>query len=396
VFFDTAKQGCLINTENRLGVLFFSASFVIMRWPFYKGGIFLPASIAAVVLAAGEGKRMNSAHPKVCCEVLRKPMLSWVLDTCSSMGVNTAELCVVLAKEPGKALSLVPQGAFIATQVVRRGTGHAVSTAAPFLEQVRNQGVRDVCILSGDVPFADAKTMNLALAQHRAEKRLVTVLSAVLPEGGRYGRMIRENEQLVRIVEAADATTEELSVREINAGVYWLNIDFLQKALPCLTDQNAQGEIYLTDLVGLANKFGGSAGAFVCPDPNSMRGANTRSELADLNFIARQRVFKKLYDAGVDIPQTDGVLIGPDVTIGRDTVILQSTLITGRVTVGEDCIIGPFATVADCTVNDKCVIEYSHLECCRIGKGVRIGPFSQICPGSVIEDEQVVGSFVKI
>ena len=356
----------------------------------------MPASIAAVILAAGEGKRMNSAHPKVCCEVLRKPMLSWVIDTCSDMGINAAELCVVLAKKPGKAQSLVPQGAFIATQVERRGTGHAVSIAAPFLEQVKNQGVKDVCILSGDVPFADAKTMNLALAQHQNEKRLVTVLSAVLPEGGRYGRMIREDGKLVRIVEAADASPEELSICEINAGIYWINIEFLQKALPSLTDQNAQGEIYLTDLVGLAKIFGGSAGAFVCPNSDSMRGANTRSELADLNAIAQQQVFKRLHEAGVDIPQTDGVLIGPDVKIGRDTVILPGALMTGRVVVGENCIIGPFSAVSDCTINDNCVIKCSHLEGCQIGRGVHIGPFSQIRPGSIIKDEVVVKSFENI
>jgi bifunctional UDP-N-acetylglucosamine pyrophosphorylase/glucosamine-1-phosphate N-acetyltransferase len=142
--------------------------------------------------------------------------------------------------------------------------------------------------------------------------------------------------------------------------------------------------------------LGGSAGAFVCTDANAMLGANTREELATLNEIARGRVFERLYAEGVDIPQTDGVLIGPDVTIGRDTLILPGTVLIGKSQIGSDCVIGPASTIKDCLIKDGCIVEYAYLNHCKAGCRARIGPFSRINPGGVIADDGIVGSYIEI
>lgn len=335
-------------------------------------------NIAAVILAAGEGKRMNSAHPKVCLEVLRKPMLSWVVDACIRFGVAPGRICAVLSKQGQKAAKLLPEGAHIAVQTERRGTGHAVMSALEPIKNWKDCGVAELCILCGDVPLVDERVLASALESHRSSKNLVTVLSAVLPDGAGYGRIIRQNGEATAIVEAADASAEQLEISEINSGIYWMDTKFLIDALPLLTDQNAQGEIYLTDLIGLAKNLGGRAGAFVCPDYESMRGANTREELAALNEIARRRVFKRLYEAGVDIPVTDGVLIGPDVKIGNDTLILAGVQLTGHAAIGPNCIVGPFTTVSDSQIEEGCQIENSRIVQSHIGAGQKIGPYANI------------------
>jgi bifunctional UDP-N-acetylglucosamine pyrophosphorylase/glucosamine-1-phosphate N-acetyltransferase len=352
--------------------------------------------IAAVILAAGDGKRMKSNLPKVCQNVLFKPMRSWVLAACRNLGLAPADTCVVLSANANAAAELVSSAVTTAIQTERRGTGHAVRTALSFLQAAKARGVEDVAVLCGDAPLIDAVTLEGALSLHRKDGFFATVISAHLPEPGRYGRIVRRGGAFSRIVEAADATAKEMEICEICTGAYWFSLDFLLTALPLLTDHNAQGEFYLTDLLGIAFAQGGAAGAYPVPDPDVALGANDREGLALLNRVARGRVLKKLRAQGVDIPIDDGVVISPDARVGMDTVILPGTILRGNVVVGEGCTIGPNTTIIDCEIGDFCTIDSSRLERSRIGSHVRVGPFAQIRPDCDIADRVKIGNFVEV
>lgn len=351
---------------------------------------------SAVILAAGDGKRMKSSKQKVCCEVLFKPMLSWVLDACKNAGISGDNTCVVVSDSPRGVTELLPTGVYSAIQAERRGTGHAVLCAMDFLKNAAAQGVSHVAVLCGDAPFIDANTLQASLSFHKAQQNDVTVLTAILKEPGQYGRIVRERDYFMRITEAADASEQELLINEINSGAYWFSISYLISSLPLLGSQNAQGEYYLTDLVGLATSSGRHAGAFVCPNPDIALGANDRRSLAALNRIARNAVLDRFYDNGVDIPISDGVIIGPDVIIGRDTAILPGTILLGKTVIGEGCTIGPNSRIIDCKIGEGCTIDSSRLEKSRIGNRVRIGPFAQLRPDCDIANNVKIGNFVEV
>ncbi len=352
---------------------------------------------AAVILAAGDGKRMKSNNSKVCCEVLSKPMLSWVADSCLEAGIDPQNICVVISDDPKGADKLIPQGFATAVQSERKGTGHAVACAMDFLVGLKNNYVESVAVLCGDAPFIDAAALNESYNYHIAHKNDITVLTARVDDPARYGRIVRDkNGDFSKIVEAADADPRELAINEINSGAYWFSVSYLISGLPLLEPKNAQGEYYLTDMVELAFRAGGRAGAFVCADSSVALGANDREALAQLNRIARDAVLSRHYKNGVDIPITDGVIIGPDVLIGRDTTILPGTILTGRTVIGEGCVIGPNSRIISTSVGNGCTIDSSRLEQSQVGSGVRIGPFAQLRPNSVIADNVKIGNFVEI
>lgn len=352
---------------------------------------------AAVILAAGDGRRMKSNNSKVCCEVLSKPMLSWVIDSCLDAGIDAQNICVVLSDDPKGADKLVPADCASVIQSERKGTGHAVASAMDFLVGLKNNYVENVAVLCGDAPFVDAAALNESYNYHTAHKNDITVLTAHVDDPARYGRIVRDkNGDFSKIVEAADADPRELAINEINSGAYWFSVSYLISGLPLLEPKNAQGEYYLTDMVELAFRTGGRAGAFVCADPAVALGANDREALSQLNRIARDAVLLRHYKNGVDIPITDGVIIGPDVLIGRDTTILPGTILTGKTVIGEGCVIGPNTRIISTSVGNGCNIDSSRLERSRVGSGVRIGPFAQLRPDSVIADNVKIGNFVEI
>ncbi len=350
---------------------------------------------AAVVLAAGDGKRMKSAHSKVCCELLCKPMISWVLDACARFGLDDRHICAVLSGKDDGVKELLPEDMPVALQNQRLGTGHAVQMALPFLQQMQREGVTDVCVLYGDVPFLDEDTLRDALFTHRSAQNSVTVLTAMAEDPAGYGRVLHTG-NTVEIVEAADATPAQLAVREINSGIYWFRLDYLLAALPRLQNDNSQGEYYLTDVVGMTKDLDGTAGTFLCRNTDSVLGANDRKQLAALNEIARQRVFDKHYAAGVDIPCTDGVMIGPDVVIGPDTRIYPGCILMGKTVIGNGCIIGPSTHVVDGSVGDGSIVDFSRVESSVVGKACRIGPFARLRAGCTVADGVKIGNFVEL
>lgn len=345
----------------------------------------------AVIMAAGDGKRMGSASSKVLCNVLDRPMIEWVLDNCSGAGV--ADVCVVVGAAVADVEAQLAGRATIAVQQERRGTGHAVTCAGDFL---RSNLDSDVLILSGDAPFQFPEVIEAAYRAHKDKGNAMTVFSATVDNSFGYGRIVRGTRGVTNIVEQKDANDAERNIREINAGAYWFRAADLLEALGELTPSNAQGELYLTDTLQILRNKGRRVDAYDAGDPRVVLGANTRAQLHRLNTIARDMVIEKLWEQGVDIPITDGIIISREATIGRDTRILPGTVIKGATVIGEGCVIGPNSYLDDAVLGNDCHIKASWVTRSTIADDVQIGPFSQVRPDCTIASGVRIGDFVEV
>lgn len=345
----------------------------------------------AVVLAAGEGKRMRTRSAKAVCQVLFRPMLGWVLDNCTGAGIN--QICVVVGKGAQEVFEILPQGISTAVQEERKGTGHAVQCAREFLESRQDA---NILVTLGDAPFLFPRVIQEAYALHRAQGNAVTVISSRVENPTGYGRILRQGGQVAAIVEERDGDDATRAIKEINSGTYWFRGDLLLAALDRLTPANDQGELYLTDTLEILRKMGHRVGAWDAGDGRVALGANTRRELAQLNEIAREMVFERLYDQGVDIPITDGVMIDSRAELAPGTQVLPGTVIRGRCIIGADCVLGPSSYLEDAVLGDGCRIRSSYITGSTLGRGVTVGPFSQIRPGCQIADRVKIGDFVEV
>ena len=312
------------------------------------------ADLCAVVLAGGEGKRMKSERPKVLSKVLFEPMLKWVLDALREAGIN--DICVVtgskseFVKEYLATLDFPVETVF---QAERLGTGHAVMMAGRFIVSHRTG---DVLILNGDAPFVGAETIKSAVEAHisSGENRGCTVISAEVDDPKGYGRIVREGQNgLKAIVEEKEADDETRKICEVNSGAYCFRSDVLLQALGQLEKSELTGEYYLTDTVQIIRNDGKIVNAYKAENSDSVLGANDCVQLAQLNEIARMRVLTNLMKEGVNIPCTDGVMIGRNVKIGADTLILPSTVIRGNAEIGSFCEIGPGVLIDGGKIADK-------------------------------------------
>lgn len=332
--------------------------------------------LCAVVLAAGEGKRMKSGKPKVMLEVLLKPMLGWVLDAARAAGVG--DVCVVTGHLEEQVKAYLGSDAVTVTQHERKGTGHAVMMARDFLEAHRGGQVLIAC---GDAPFLDTQTITRALEQHISRGDAVTVISAALDDPFGYGRIIRAEDGSVQaIVEQKEGTEEQLAVREVNSGAYWFDVDTLLQVLnpEHLAASGITGEHYLTDAVAAVITVGRGAGAYTAETPDVVLGANNPVQLHALGEMARTRIIKEHIASGIAIPCADSVLIGSDVRIGHDTVILPGTVIRGKCSIGANCVIGPNTFVDSCEIGDGVNVNASNLRGVSVGDGENVGPFANL------------------
>ena len=347
--------------------------------------------MAAVVLAAGEGKRMKSRRPKVMHEVLFKPMIDWVIDAAAQAGIS--RICAVTGPDNTLVGEHLAGRCETVVQPQRLGTAHAVMQAADFLRRVSPE---DVVVLYGDVPLIGSDVIAQSYRQHKESGNALTVITAHADDPFGYGRIVRDGGGDVRaIVEQKDATDEEQRIEEINSGICWFRTDVLLRALAEVRSDNAQGEFYLTDTVGIVRGYGLKSGTFQLEDMTRVAGANDRVQLAQLNAVARDRVLERLMRDGVTVADSAGVLIGPDVRIGCDTVILPGTIITGRSVIGESCVIGPNSLIEDCELGDNIRFNASQAYRSKIEKGVTIGPFSHIRPGTTLHENVHIGDFVE-
>jgi len=254
-----------------------------------------------------------------------------------------------------------------------------------------------VVVLMGDAPLVDGQFLHDLVQAHRDAGSRATVATALLAEPVHYGRVVRDAAGGVRrIVEARDASPEELSLTEVNTGFYVFDAELLQAVLPRLTPGNAQGELYLTDAVHLALDEGAAVGVHVAADPEVMLAINSRVELAEVNGIIRRRLLVRLMLAGVTVEDPGTTFVDWGVEVGRDTLLRADTHLLGRTTVGAASEIGPGSFLRDAFVGDRARVISSHLSECVISSGCTVGPFAYIRPNTVLAEGAKAGTFVEI
>ncbi|CAK8722965.1 Bifunctional UDP-N-acetylglucosamine pyrophosphorylase [Candidatus Electronema halotolerans] len=331
------------------------------------------ANISAVILAAGKGTRMKSAKAKVLHELFCKPMLHHVLDAVTAAGIEQPAVIVGHQQEAVLA-SLHEYRISPVIQEEQLGTGHAVLCAEAACAQAAQ-----VMILCGDTPLIRPETLQAMLAQHLAQGAALTLMSTELDNPFGYGRIISNAEgQVLRIVEQKDADEAEQAVREINAGIYIAERDFLFKALRQVGTDNSQGEVYLTDIVSIAVQQGRRTEKFVHKPALDVLGVNSRVELAQAHQELQLRRNRQLMLAGVTMYAPETVLVAAESTVGQDAVLQAGVQISGQCEIGAGVLIASGAVLHDCTVGAGAVIgANSVLRHCAVAAGEQVPPLSR-------------------
>lgn len=350
---------------------------------------------AAVILAAGQGTRMKSKRPKVLHEIAGRPMLRLVIDTVRRAGVQRVIVVIGHGADDVKA-AVADMSVEFVVQAEQLGTGHAVMQAEPLLAAHTGP----VVIACGDAPLLRSETIVSLLAEHERKQAAVTVLSAIIDDPTGYGRIVRGSDgdvdKLRRIVEHADASAEERSIREINSGTYCFDGRLLFDALRGVAPDNAQQEYYLPDAVHVLANEGRVVQAITTDDADEALGINNRVELALAESILRRRIVEQWMLAGVTIVDPDTVFIDPDARLEPDTTVLPFTFIKGATHIAEDCRIGPHAEVENSIIERGASVERSVVRGSHIGPDCAVGPFAYLRPGTVLERKARAGVFVEI
>jgi len=350
------------------------------------------AAPTVVILAAGEGTRMRSALPKVLHPICGRPMILWPLLAARAAG---AERVVVVDNPKRRLAEHLPAGVEVAIQAEPRGTGDAVAAATGAIDPAA-----PVLIVNGDMPLITGEAIAALVAAHEEAGAAATIASMELADPSGYGRVVRGADGSVeRVVETkapGDATKQELSIREVNAGLYLFDGGALLGALERLGADNAQGELYLPDVLPLLRADERLVQAYPLADPDLALGVNDRVDLAHVTGLAQRRIHAAHQRAGVTIVDPASTVIEADVSLGQDTVIEPSTFLRGSTTIGGGCRIGPLTTVIDCELADGVTVRQSHLEGARAADGVSIGPFAYLRPAAVLEAGAKAGTFVEI
>jgi bifunctional UDP-N-acetylglucosamine pyrophosphorylase/glucosamine-1-phosphate N-acetyltransferase len=349
--------------------------------------------LAVVVLAAGEGTRMKSANPKVLHEIAGLPLLGHVLSTAHSLGAE--HVVAVLRHERERienyAKAFYPNTA-IAIQDEIPGTGRAVEAA---LEQLPQEFVGDVAVLSGDVPLLDVASIEQLLEIHRGSENSGTLISAIMADPNGYGRIVRSRENFVGIVEQKDATEDQLSISEVNAGVYIFDAEHLRTALSRVTLENAQKEKYLTDVAALMLEQGQKVSAHPISDNWLVAGINDRAQLSEVATELNSRIVRAWQHAGVTIQEPATTWIDVTVQLAKDVALLPSTRLHGFTAVGEGSVIGPDTTLTDVEVGEKVSISRTQGSASKIEAGASVGPFAYLRPGTHLGADGKIGTFVE-
>ncbi|MGI4787431.1 MAG: bifunctional UDP-N-acetylglucosamine diphosphorylase/glucosamine-1-phosphate N-acetyltransferase GlmU [Janthinobacterium lividum] len=349
-------------------------------------------TVAALILAAGKSTRMKSRRPKALYLLLGKPLLGWAVEAAAGAGAGRTVLVVGHQAEMVQE-AMGPELEYV-LQAEQKGTGHAVQMAEALLQDWDGP----LLVLPGDAPLLSASLLESLVAHHVQTNAAATLLTAVLEEAGSYGRIVRDpmTNRVQAIVEARDASPAQLQIGEISTSVYVFQPAALFAALRRITPQNAQGEYYLTDVIALLASEGQSIEALISPDPDVVRGINTRPELGELRQVLQARVHHALGLAGVTIIDPLTTHIDASVRIGQDTTIHPYTILSGVTDIGEDCEIGPGARLSDAKLGSGVSVRDSHVVASEVGDGCRIGPFANLRPGSVLGANVKVGDFVEL
>lgn len=344
-------------------------------------------SLTVVILAAGQGTRMRSALPKVLHPVGGKPMLAHVIDTAHQLA---ADKIVVVYGHGGEQLKQQFSGEDIcwAEQAEQLGTGHAVLQALPYIDSDR------VLVLYADVPLVRVSSCQALLDS--LEQNDLAVLSVRLDKADGYGRIIREGESLVGIVEHKDASPEQRLITEVNSGLMALNGRKVGGWLNQLNNNNAQGEYYLTDLVEIARQASDNTTAVVCDDEQEVAGANDRMQLAAAERVWQARQAQSLMEQGVSLIDPARIDVRGDLSVGQDISIDVGCVFEGDVTLADNVKIGAHCVIKDSRIGKGTVIKpFSHIDGAYIAAKGDIGPFARLREGTELAAEAKIGNFVE-
>ena len=345
----------------------------------------------AIILAAGKGTRMKSKLHKVLHEVCGKSMLEHVLSQLQAAGINKIVTVVGFGADDVKH-TLGDQVSY-ALQKQQLGTGHAVMQT----ESLLGQSDGETLVVSGDTPLFTAETFNRLFDYHEQRHAAVTILTSKAPDPTGYGRIVRNEVGIVeRIVEQKDATSEEQDIHEINTGVYCFDNQKLFAALKELTNDNAQGEYYLTDVIGILKSQNEVVTAYQMDDFEESMGVNDLVALAKARRIMQARINTKLMKNGVSLIDPDTTYIDADVKIGNDTVVEGGAVIKGATRIGSDCFIGAHSRIEDSTLHDEVKVLSSTIEEAEMHTGSDIGPNSHLRKGAELGKDVHVGNFCEV
>lgn len=346
-------------------------------------------SLEIVILAAGQGTRMRSALPKVLHPVAGKAMLGHVIDTARAL--NPQRIHVVIGHGADAVRErLAADDLNFVLQEQQLGTGHALAQALPFIQAER------VLVLYGDVPLIEAPTLERLLAQAAPEQLALLTVELADPSG--YGRIVRDAAgRVTAIVEQKDASAEQRAIREGNTGILALPGARLADWLGRLSNRNAQGEYYLTDVIAMAVADGLTVATAQPEDAMEVQGANDRLQLSQLERHYQQRAARRLMAQGVTLLDPARFDVRGEVTAGRDVVIDVNVILEGRVVIEDGVEIGAHCVIRNSTLRRGAVVKaHSHLDGAELGEGADCGPFARLRPGSVLGAGAHVGNFVEL
>lgn len=343
----------------------------------------------SIILAAGEGKRMKSNIAKPLQQAAGKALVEWVLDTAEETGSD--ENIVVIGHKAEDVKAYLGDRAKFAYQYEQLGTGHAVMQGIESIKDVDGT----VMVLYGDSPLIEAETLKRVREDHSKKMRAATVITAIADEPYGYGRIVRENGEIVRIVEQKDASEDEQKITEVNSGMYFFDIQKLKESLSKITNDNSQGEYYITDVIEIMLSEGEKVGAYVTELEQTM-GVNDKLQLSQVGKILNRRKVEALMLAGVTIIDPDKVQVTTNVKVGRDTVLYPGTVLEGDTVIGENCVIGSNTSLNNCKVGDNTkILETVGIDS-EIGSDTNVGPFAYLRPGTRVGSEVKIGDFVEV
>lgn len=344
----------------------------------------------ALILAAGEGTRMESTVPKVLHELAGRPLIRWVIQ-----GVAEAiegRPYVVLQPGADAVREEIGETAELILQREPRGTGHAVAQAREVLE-----GRFDLVLVTySDMPLIGAETYEGLISTQRENPGPLTMLTVQRDSSRGFGRVLRDQEgQVAGVIEEADASPQELEIREFNVGAYCFDAAWLWRALPEL-EVSGSGEYYLTDLIAMAVSQGEVVGSVSVADPEEGIGINDRVHLSEAEAIVQRRINREWMSRGVTMQDPDATYISPEVELGRDVLILANTHLQGATRVGSGTRIGPNTIIRDCRIGSGCSLESSFAQGAILEDDVSVGPFARLREGAHLQAGSYVGNFGEI